>query len=80
MLKVPAPWISRNLSAHLRHDLWLHLEICRLYTQVTKNCFCSLFFWEQKVDSSLDLRKQIRICIEEAFGLAHIQRNLELSH
>jgi len=80
MLKVPALWISRNLSAH---DLCQRVALSRglldLYTS-DKELFLWFVLSEQKVDSSLGPRKQIRMYIEEACGLPHIHINLELSH
>jgi len=81
MLKVPVLWISRNLSTHdLCQRVASSRDLPALYTSDKELFFLWFIYWGQKVDSSLGPRKQIRIYIEEARGLPHIQRNLELSH
>jgi len=81
MLKVPALWISRNLSAHdLCQRVASSRDLLALYMSDKELFFLWFVHQGQKVDSSLGPRKQIRIYIEEACGLQHIQRNCELSH
>ena len=80
MLKVPALWISQNLNAH---DLCQRVDSSRdllaLYTS-DKELFFVVCLLGTNGRFIIGSRKQIRIYIEEACGLPHIQRNLELSH